>query len=45
MKDAIPYLTEHPDRWVKGRVLAEIVYGPGGRMQRWGFGLVHQDCF
>jgi hypothetical protein len=26
MKKVIPYLAEHPDQWVKGQVLAELVY-------------------
>jgi hypothetical protein len=36
MKKVIPYLAEYPDQWVKGQVLAELVYRPGGRMQQLG---------
>ncbi len=36
MKKVVPYLADHPGDWVKGQVLAELVYGPGGRMQQLG---------
>ena len=36
MKTILPYLADHPDERVKGQVLAELVYGPGARMQQLG---------
>lgn len=36
MKIVLPYLADHPDERVKGQILAELVYGPGARMQQLG---------
>lgn len=32
----LPYLAKHPDQRVKGQALAEVVYGPGAKMQQLG---------
>jgi len=36
VKLILPHLAKHPDQPVKGQVLAELVYGPGARMQQLG---------
>lgn len=36
MKIVLPYLADHPDERVEGQVLADLVYGPGARMQQLG---------
>lgn len=36
VKLILPYLAKHSNRRVKGQVLAELVYGPGARMQQLG---------
>ena len=36
MKVAIPHLAKHPDQMIKGQDLAEVVYGPGAKMQQLG---------
>ena len=36
MKKVIPHLAKHPDEMVKGQDLAEVLYGPGAKMQQLG---------